>query len=123
MLAAGIGGTLIVGAGAAQAGVDLSLRGNSDASFGTEATGDSLAGLSFELDGGSAASLMSDDGDVSGGLDGLFSDGDGHNEQGFGGGDDAESGSSPNGHVVPTPTAALLGAVGLAGVGVSRRRR
>jgi len=120
-MALAIGGSLLAGAGAANAELDLSLRGDADASFSGEATGDSLGGLSFDLEGDPAAVFESDGGEVAGGLDSRFGGGAGHDVRGFGGGEGALPGTE--GRLAPTPTAALLGAAGLAGLGVSRRRR
>lgn len=122
-LALGIGGAMFVGAGHAQAEIDYSLRGNAEASFGGEITDDSLGGLSFDLDADPATLLESDGGEVAGGLDGVFGAGDGHDEPGFGGSDGSLPGTTEDGYAAPTPTAALLGGAGLAGIGLSRRRR
>lgn len=123
LLAAGLGSALILSGGAAQGQLDLSLRTDADASFGGDVSGEGFGGLSFDLDNDMSAFKQLDAGEVAGGLDGVVSGDDGYDEPGFGGGDGALPGTTDGSYAAPTPTAALLGAAGLAGLGVSRRRR
>lgn len=113
---------LLAGTGVAGAS-DFGPMTSADADLVVSEDG-AISGLAFDLGGlGNPAAMSEGEDDLTGGFDGLFGAGDGHGETTFGGTDGAAADAETSPTVVPTPSAALLGGAGLAGLAARRRRR
>jgi hypothetical protein len=117
-----VAAALFAGVGLADAS-DVGPMATADADLVAGQDG-AISGLSFDFGSlGTPAAMTEGESAMTGGYDGLFGAGDGHDETTFGGNDGAAAGTETSPEVVPTPSAALLGSAGLAGLAARRRRR